>query len=206
MHTLCCCVLLQGSGVYPGPLTELDFWTERAGNLNSIHGQLSGEKIQKVVKVLELAQSTYHPAFERLFQVRGFVSRCRLEQGLQTDTAFVLVHPAWLCHPIKLSVPSLPWGALLLHAALTLQDVDAARQEAIDNVKFLKPLRRFLEKLNAMDDFVALADQFKPLLHVMLLIWKHSSSYNSSARFATLLREVCNDLIMQVGCACGWGG
>jgi dynein heavy chain len=80
-----------------------------------------------------------------------------------------------------------------------LQDVEAARQEASENVKFLKPLRRFLEKINTMDDFVALADQFKPLLHVMLLIWKHSSSYSSSARFATLLREVCNDLIMQVG-------
>jgi hypothetical protein len=60
---------LQGTGVYPGPLTELDFWVERAGNLNSIHEQLCGEKIQKVVKVLELANSTYHPAFERLFQV-----------------------------------------------------------------------------------------------------------------------------------------
>jgi dynein heavy chain len=88
---------------------------------------------------------------------------------------------------------------------LCLQDVEAARQEASENVKFLKPLRRFLEKVNTMDDFVALADQFKPLLHVMLLIWKHSSSYSSSARFATLLREVCNDLIMQVcGYACFW--
>lgn len=55
--------------MYPGPLTELDFWVERAGNLSCIHEQLCGEKIQKVVKVLELANSTYHPAFERLFQV-----------------------------------------------------------------------------------------------------------------------------------------
>lgn len=28
---------------YPGPMTELDFWTERAANLNSIHEQLSGK-------------------------------------------------------------------------------------------------------------------------------------------------------------------
>lgn len=88
--------------------------------------------------------------------------------------------------------------AVLICCLLALQDVEAARQEAGENVRFLKPLRRFLEKINTMDDFVALADQFKPLLHVMLLIWKHSSSYSSSARFATLLREVCNDLIMQV--------
>eukprot|EP00879_Flechtneria_rotunda_P005416 GHRR01005708.1.p1 GENE.GHRR01005708.1~~GHRR01005708.1.p1 ORF type:complete len:1495 (+),score=578.36 GHRR01005708.1:300-4784(+) len=135
---------LKGPGVYPGPLTELDFWTERAGNLNSIHDQLTNEKVQKVVKVLELAQSTYHPAFERVFQ-----------------------------------------------------DVEAARQEANDNVTFLKPLRRYFEKLSVMDDFVALSELFKPLLHTMLLIWKYSRSYNSSARFATLIREICNDLIMQ---------
>lgn len=37
-----------------------------------------------------------------------------------------------------------------------LQDVRAAREEANDNVKFLKPLRRHLEKLSLMDDFPAL--------------------------------------------------
>lgn len=79
-----------------------------------------------------------------------------------------------------------------------MQDVQVALQDATDNVRFLEPLRKLLEKLNTMDDFVALADQFKPLLHSMLLIWKLSSSYRSSARFATLLREICNDLIMQV--------
>jgi dynein heavy chain len=76
--------------------------------------------------------------------------------------------------------------------------VQAARQEATENVRFLEPLRKLLEKLNTMDDFVALSDHFKPLLHSMLLIWKLSSSYSSSARFATLLREICNGLIMQV--------
>lgn len=68
-------------------------------------------------------------------------------------------------------------------------------------MRFLEPLRKLLEKLNSMDDFVALSDHFKPLLHSMLLIWKLSSSYNSSARFATLFREICNELIMQVGAA-----
>ena len=45
-------------------MVELNFWSERAANLNSIHDQLSGEKIQKVVQILELAQSTYFPAFQ----------------------------------------------------------------------------------------------------------------------------------------------
>lgn len=56
---------LKEAHSYPGPLAELNFWTERAGNLNSIHDQLTGEKIQKVVKVLELSRSTYFPAFQR---------------------------------------------------------------------------------------------------------------------------------------------
>jgi hypothetical protein len=60
---------LQGPGAYPGPLAELDFWSERAANLNAIHEQLSSERIQKVVKILELANSTYFQAFQRLYQV-----------------------------------------------------------------------------------------------------------------------------------------
>lgn len=60
---------LQGHGAYPGPLAELDFWSERAANLNAIHEQLSNDRVQKVVKILELANSTYFQAFQRLFQV-----------------------------------------------------------------------------------------------------------------------------------------
>jgi hypothetical protein len=56
----------QEAGVYPGPLTEVDFWSARSANLNSIHDQLTSERIQKVVTVLELAKSTYHPAFQRM--------------------------------------------------------------------------------------------------------------------------------------------
>ncbi|KAL6747291.1 flagellar outer dynein arm heavy chain beta [Haematococcus lacustris] len=135
---------LKEPGKYPGPLAEVTFWTERAANLNSVHDQLVGEKIQKVVKVLELARSTYYPAFQRLFQ-----------------------------------------------------EVELARHEANDNVKFLKPLRKYLEKLNQLDEFTALVDQFKPVFHTLMLIWKHSQYYNNAARFVTLMQEMCNDLIMQ---------
>lgn len=95
--------------------------------------------------MLELAKSTYYPAFQRLFR-----------------------------------------------------EVEAAQQEANDNVKFLKPLRKYLDKLNMMDDFPMLVDLFKPIMHTLMLIWKHSKSYNSSTRFVTLMQEICNDLIMQV--------
>ena len=78
-----------------------------------------------------------------------------------------------------------------------LKDVGAACTEANDTVKYLKPLRKYLEKLNSMDDFVALIELFKPMFHTVLLIWKHSGFYNTSAKMVTLIREMCNDLIMQ---------
>ena len=42
-----------------------------------------------------------------------------------------------------------------------------------------------------------LTDLFKPILHTLLLIWHHSPHYNSAPRLVTLIREACNDLIMQ---------
>lgn len=78
-----------------------------------------------------------------------------------------------------------------------LKDVNTACLEANDTVKYLKPLRKYLEKMNSMDDFTALIELFKPMFHTMLLIWKHSGYYNTSAKMVTLIREMCNDLIMQ---------
>jgi dynein heavy chain, axonemal len=57
---------LLKKGEHPGPDVELAFWTERAANLNAIHDQLEGDAVQKVVQVLQLARSTYHPAYLRL--------------------------------------------------------------------------------------------------------------------------------------------
>ena len=131
-------------GLNPGPLTELEFWTARSANLNSIHEQLQGPKIQKVIKVMELSKSTYSPAFNRL---------CK--------------------------------------------DVAVSRVEANENVKFLKPLKKFFEKLNLSDDFAMLVGYFKPIMHTILMIWKHSKQYNSASRLVILMRMISNDLIMQ---------
>jgi|TARA_B110000977_G_scaffold91364_1_gene121243 dynein heavy chain len=58
-------------GNYPGPLAELEFWSDKAGNLNAIHEQLCGAEIRKVVRVLEMTQSSYYPAFKRLCEDVG---------------------------------------------------------------------------------------------------------------------------------------
>ena len=97
----------------------------------------------------------------------------------------------------------LDFGKLLTHGdgafyvCRLLKDVGAACTEANDTVKYLKPLRKYLEKLNNMYDYVALIELFKPMFHTVLLIWKHSGFYNTSAKMVTLIREMCNDLIMQ---------
>ena len=77
------------------------------------------------------------------------------------------------------------------------KEIAIARLEANDNVKFLKALRPYLEKLSLMDDFPKLTDLFKLILHLILLIWKHSKYYNTATRLVILIREICNDLIMQ---------
>lgn len=72
-----------------------------------------------MVRILELARSTYFPAFERLSQ-----------------------------------------------------EVAKEQEEATEIVRYLKPLKPYFEKLSMMDDFVALADVFVPILHILLLVWK----------------------------------
>ena len=74
-------------------------------------------------------------------------------------------------------------------------DVTAAMHEANSNVKFLEPLVPLLDKLRDGGDFEELADGFMPIMHTIMLIWKHSTHYNSPSRLVTLMREICNDLI-----------
>ena len=79
-----------------------------------------------------------------------------------------------------------------------LNDLRNARAEADEISKLLKPVVRFFEKLNLMDEFSALASLFRPIFHAILFIWQHSKYYGTR-RVVTLIREICNDLIMQVG-------
>ena len=66
--------LKQGSD--PGPLVEIEFWNNKAENLNSIHMQLQSEKISKVLKFLEQNKSTYTNQFSKL---KKEVKAARLE-------------------------------------------------------------------------------------------------------------------------------
>ena len=136
------------SGNHPGPMAEIEFWAAKARHLNSIQVQLMGERIRKVMKVLELTKSTYCSPFNRL-----------------------------------------------------MKEVNAACDEANDNTKYLATLKGSLSKLEdeAVDSeaFQGLTQAFRPIVHLIMLVWKHSQFYNTPARLVVLMREICNDLIRQ---------
>ncbi|KAL7443397.1 hypothetical protein ACHAXH_005661 [Discostella pseudostelligera] len=76
------------------------------------------------------------------------------------------------------------------------KEVVAARLEANDNTKHLNTLETWINKLNE-DDFANIASVFKPIMHTLMLIWKHSTYYNTPSRLVILIREICNSVIDQ---------
>ena len=136
------------TGSHPGPLAELEFWDAKAKHLSSIQQQLQGDRIRKVMKVLDITKSTYCTPFNRL---------CR--------------------------------------------EVSIACEEAIDNQRYLATLKTVLEKLAQpsveSEAFKGLTELFRPIVHLIMLVWKNSKFYNTPARLVVLMREICNDLIRQ---------
>ena len=132
---------LLKSNENPGPLAELEFWTDKSRDLDSIFEQLQGLKVRKLLKFLDSAKSTYNMPFAKL---------CK--------------------------------------------EVFQARTEAIDNVMFLNPLRIWFEK-NRDASFSRLPEVFRPMMHLLLLVWKNSRFYNTPARLVVMMREICNSLI-----------
>jgi len=131
-------------GLHPTPDVEIEFWRNKAANLNSIFEQLQGPRIRRVLRALDQSKSTYCTTFARL---------CK--------------------------------------------EVFTARMEANDNTKYLRTLEIWFQSLNGEDDFPKTVELFKPMLHIILLIWKNSKHYNTPARLVVLMREICNSLIAQ---------
>jgi len=53
-------------GLHPTPDVEIEFWKNKAANLNSIFDQLQGPKIRRVLRALDSSKSTYCTTFARL--------------------------------------------------------------------------------------------------------------------------------------------
>jgi dynein heavy chain len=75
------------------------------------------------------------------------------------------------------------------------KEVFAARGEAKDNVKFLATVQGYVTQLISNSDFGELPALFRPLMHTLLLIWKHSKFYNTPARLVVFIRQVINAII-----------
>lgn len=128
---------------YPGPGAEIEFWADKARNLNVIFDQLQSTSVRRVLTFLDKAQSTYNGPFAKL---------CR--------------------------------------------ELVAARLEANDNVKFLSPLKPWISQLeDPAYIFTRLGELFTPIVHLLLLIWKRSSYFNTATRLVVFLRECCNALV-----------
>jgi dynein heavy chain len=88
--------------------------------------------------------------------------------------------------------------------AKLLQEMFASRLEANDNEKYLRTLDDWFTQLNGWTQsiggdtpFKSLFSLFRPMLHVILLIWKNSNHYCKAPRLTVLIREICNALINQ---------
>ncbi|XP_026191394.1 dynein beta chain, ciliary [Cyclospora cayetanensis] len=78
------------------------------------------------------------------------------------------------------------------------QDVEAAREEADENARYLAVLQPWIKKLT--DETAALStvlETFEPIFEIILLIWQHSSFYNKLSRIVVLIRQICNAVVRQ---------
>lgn len=75
------------------------------------------------------------------------------------------------------------------------KEVFSARAEAVDCLRFVSTLEPWFQKLEDGLPFLQLPEAFKPIMHLLLLIWKNSRYYNTPIRLVVVLREVCNAVI-----------
>ena len=77
------------------------------------------------------------------------------------------------------------------------REVFAARLEANNNVKFLCTMENWFSQLKMVSDFPEMVSLYKPMMHIILLIWKNSKHYNTPACLMVLMRKICNAVIEQ---------
>mmetsp|Transcript_17270 Transcript_17270/g.33650 ORF Transcript_17270/g.33650 Transcript_17270/m.33650 type:complete len:4514 (+) Transcript_17270:154-13695(+) len=79
------------------------------------------------------------------------------------------------------------------------KSVAAARDEAKENARFLKPMLKYFTSLESELEFTDVTKHFVPMMHTCLLIWQHSTTYDTHPRLICLIQEICNSLVAQAG-------
>jgi dynein heavy chain len=75
-----------------------------------------------------------------------------------------------------------------------VDSVSSALAEAEDIVKYLEPLRSFLESFEGCE-FSSMAHQLRSIMRCIHLIWIHCKSYGTARRVVVLLRELANQMV-----------
>ena len=75
-----------------------------------------------------------------------------------------------------------------------ISQLQISHAEAKDNCKYLSSLKEHFTGLEAAE-YEAVPDMIKPIMHVLLMIWKHSKFYNTPPSLALLMRMLCNAIM-----------
>ena len=93
--------LSLNQGLHPTPDEEISFWTAKAGNLNAVFSQLQGERVRRVLRILDLQKSTYCASFAKICR-EAFSARMEANDNVK----FLRTLEVWID---KVSVYSLYW-------------------------------------------------------------------------------------------------
>eukprot|EP00471_Norrisiella_sphaerica_P010953 CAMPEP_0184498660 /NCGR_PEP_ID=MMETSP0113_2-20130426/39505_1 /TAXON_ID=91329 /ORGANISM="Norrisiella sphaerica, Strain BC52" /LENGTH=4666 /DNA_ID=CAMNT_0026886275 /DNA_START=34 /DNA_END=14034 /DNA_ORIENTATION=- len=74
--------------------------------------------------------------------------------------------------------------------------------EARENLQFLKALEKYFKEISNCMEFDETPLLFPPLLHLMILVWKTSKTYNTKKRLLNLMQEVSNLVIEKASAHC----
>lgn len=77
------------------------------------------------------------------------------------------------------------------------KEIFQSRDEANNNTLYLKPLEPWLEQFQSCSNYSEINTLFRPIYHVLLIIWRKSKYYNKPIRLITMIRKLCNTLIKQ---------
>lgn len=150
-----------------GPRGEVEFWRRKAAHLASLRTQLRGDPMRRVLRVLEVLELT--PPAPSASEAAAFLTSPHASMSPQVTKSSQ--HPP------------------LLRLA---REVEAAYSEAEESARYLGALQPPIVALDASEGLDDLVAAFRPLLHSLLLVWRHSRAYHSSTRLSNLLCLVSN--------------
>jgi dynein heavy chain len=75
------------------------------------------------------------------------------------------------------------------------KEVFHGRAEANDNYKYLRPVEPWFRVLQEEGQYADLKNCFRPIMHLILAVWKGSRFYNMPSRLVVLMRELCSALV-----------